>query len=238
MLMVIPAAGRGSRMSADPDAPPKCLRDVDGRSLLDRLVPANSAVVDLCRIVVPPDNADFAKWAAGYDGEVGCELVEAPLEPFGRTVLRAAGDAPEVVVSDSDLVLADGALERFLDFARDNAQGADLTLGLTTEPWDLGPRTIWWSESGGMPWIDRGLADPRARLAGLYCLRAAALSTLRRYTEAGGRSFAEFLSTFPRSGVDGVEVGFAFNCNEPEELAAARARVSTQPASPAGWPTR
>jgi len=229
MLMVIPAAGRGSRMSKDPAAPPKCLRDVDGRSLLDRLVPSSSASVDLCRIVVPPRSVAFAKWAAGYDGSLECELVEAPLEAFGRTVLRAAGDASEIVVSDSDLVLADGALEEFLAFARQNPRGTDLTLGLTTEPWDLGPRTIWWSEARGMPRIGRGLADPQARLAGLYCLRAPALAALRRYCEAGRTSFARFLSSFPKSDVDGVAVGFAFNCNEPHELAAARARVGRQP---------
>lgn len=42
----------------------------------------------------------------------------------------------------------------------------------------------------------------------------------------GGESFAEFLSSLPTSMIDGVQVGFAFDCNSPEELAAARARVS------------
>ncbi|MEO6503818.1 MAG: NTP transferase domain-containing protein [Jatrophihabitantaceae bacterium] len=226
MLMVIPAAGLGSRMSSAPDAPPKCLLDIDGRPILDRLVPTAPTAVELCRIVVPPDSADFAKWEAGYDGAVPCELIEAPLEPFGQTVLRAAGQASEVVVSDSDLVIADGALERFIAYSRSNPRATELTLGLTTEPWDIGPRTIWWSVDEDGLQVDRGLADPQARLAGLYCLRGPALDALRRYSAAGGESFAEFLSSFPRSLIDGVQVGFAFDCNTPEELAAARARVS------------
>lgn len=230
MLMIIPAAGRGSRMNADPDAPPKCLLEVDGRSLLDRLLdrlaPHGPAAVELCRVVVPPDSADFAKWHAGYSGAVPCELVEAPLEPFGQTVLRAVGEATEAVVSDSDLVLAEGALERFLAYATSNVRGTGLTLGLTTEPWDIGPRTIWWSVDEDGAQVDRGLADPQARLAGLYCLRGPALAALRRYSDGGGESFAEFLSSLPTAMIDGVQVGFAFDCNSPEELAAARARVS------------
>ncbi|MDQ1739403.1 MAG: Nucleotidyl transferase [Pseudonocardiales bacterium] len=224
--MIIPAAGRASRMNPDPDAPPKCLLEIDGRLLLDRLLPSTPTAVERCRIVVPPDNADFAKWAAGYDGTLPCELVEAPLEPFGHTVLRAAGDASEVLISDSDLVVADGALERFIASARRNAGGTDLTLALTIEPWDIGPRTIWWSVTEEGARVERGLDHPQARLAGLYCLRGPALSALRRYCAAGGRSFAEFLATFPRSRIDGVDVGFAFDCNDPEQLAAARARVS------------
>jgi hypothetical protein len=221
-------------MNPDPDAPPKCLLEIDGRSLLDRLLPSEPAAVELCRIVVPPDSAYFAKWAAGYTGDVPCELVEAPLEPFGNTVLRAAGDAPEVVVSDSDLVVADGALERFLAIARRNAGETDLTLALTTDPWDIGPRTIWWSATAAGPRVDRGLAHPQARLAGLYCLRGPALAALRRYRSAGGVSFAEFLATFPRSRIDGIDVGFAFDCNDPGQLAAARARITGAHQAPPG----
>ncbi|MGH3660555.1 MAG: NTP transferase domain-containing protein [Micromonosporaceae bacterium] len=221
MMLIIPAAGRGSRMAGEAGSPPKCLLTVGGSTLLSRLVSDLTSGITQVRIVVPPGNPHLAAWRESQPDPAALQLVEAPVEPYGHTILRAIDGAAYAVVVDSDLVTAPGELADFLRHAISNPSRTSLTVGVSRDPWSLGPRTIWWSSGR----IGRDLSQASARMAGVYCLRERVLARLRDFVNTGGTSFAAFLSAHPADDVDAVEFRYAFDLNTPADLDAARRRV-------------
>lgn len=224
--MVVPVAGLASRMGAAVGAAPKCLSAIDGTTILDRLVSAAAATghVRALRLVVPPRQPHLEHWI--HDA-MPHELVEASPEPVGRTLLRAVHDDEDVLTLDGDLVIADGGLQRFVTHVATTADPASLSVALSTDPWSLGERTLWWHiEGDGVPRIRRGGRPGQARLAGIYHLRPAALAALRVYEASGATSFGAFFCAYPGAEMVGIDVGFCYDCNTPDELAQAAARLA------------
>ncbi|GAB3951324.1 hypothetical protein GCM10029976_087540 [Kribbella albertanoniae] len=221
--LIIPCAGRASRMGELAREVPKTLLQV-ARPILARLVEDVIATGVGVRVLTRPDDVQIRAWAQRHGSKVQTQQV--PSAPYGTLILRAAGPDQEVAAVDGDLAMPPGGLTNFLDFASREVPAVDLVIGVTQIPWDLGPTTIWWDPHSSDRPIGRGLPSPAARLAGLYWLRPAALTRLRAYVDAGHTSYSAFLTTFSRSETAAFELGYAYNINTPDDLAAANAHAA------------
>jgi bifunctional UDP-N-acetylglucosamine pyrophosphorylase/glucosamine-1-phosphate N-acetyltransferase len=75
-LLIVPAAGRGSRLGA---SLPKALVPVAGRPMLDHVLAMHGSMVDHVVIVVAPDaRADFAVFAAGRAPSIDLAVQSEP----------------------------------------------------------------------------------------------------------------------------------------------------------------
>ena len=222
-IMIIPAAGTGSRMGLPSDGLTKCLLPVAGRPIIDSLADVALDHALPVRVLRRPDDSHLQRWALAKPGRI--ETIDAPLEPYGTTVLRALRDDTHAVVTDSDLLLPPGELDSFLRHCAGHPGDTGLTVGTTGYPQDQGARTLWWNDAPSGQRIGRGVSDHPTRLTGIYCLRAAAIERLRAFASSGGTSFGVFLSEYPVDDVDCFVFSYGYNINTPDDLAAARDRA-------------
>lgn len=241
--VLIPAAGRATRMGAAPGDPPKCLLDLGGTPILQRLVDS-CLWLPRVRVVVlvPPDQPYVDRWRQRLPDQAPVTIVPAPPEPYGHTILRGLGHAPasEVAVLDSDLVVARSELTAFLQHASSHPS-AGLTVGTSSEPWDLGPRTIWLARDGsGHTRLGRGLSGAASRLIGAYWFRPPAVESLRAGVAAGVLSFGALLRDFADRGgrVDCFGFSFAYDVNTVADLTEARRRIHEHEAEVTGHADR
>jgi NDP-sugar pyrophosphorylase family protein len=224
VTLIIPCAGRASRMGEPARELPKALLPVAGRPMLERLVEDASAADVRARLVTRPDDVHIRAWAQRH--VEATEIRHAPFEPYGTTLLRAAESEREVAAVDGDLVLPSGGLTAFLRFAAHEAPEANLVVGVTRTPRDYGPLTIWWDPQSDDRCIGRDLPSPVSHLAGITWLRPAALERLQEYDNAGHTSYSAFLATFSRDEVAAFELDYVFNVNTPSDLELANTHVA------------
>lgn len=233
--VLIPAAGRATRMGAGPGDPPKCLREVGGAPILQRLVQAALGLPEVRVVVLAPRrDQHLPAWRRSLPPGAPVSVHTAPPEPYGRTILRGLAHAlaGRLAVLDSDLVVPEAELAGFLAYGRQERPGppaCPLTVGISSVPWDLGPRTIWYATTGaGQVRLGRALPGAQSRLVGAYWLRSPAIHSLRSAVAAGTTSFGEFLRGYAASGagVDSYPFSYAYDVNTPADLAAARVHAA------------
>lgn len=135
-VAIILAAGVGSRLRPLTDYQPKCMLDVGGKTLLLRLVGGLASWAD--QIVVVSGHGDSALRAYLKSEALleGITVVHNDLYCETNSMASVAtaqphwGQAAEVVVSNSDVFFAGGALDAFL------AANADMTAAVVPKPWD------------------------------------------------------------------------------------------------------
>lgn len=119
--LVVLAAGVGSRLRPLTDSQPKCLIEVEGHTLLDRLIRAFAATVEQTVVVAGHLSEDVKAHVARSRYGIPVTVVENT--DYGTTnslmsALEAAEEWVEsrnVVFSNSDVVFAPGVIERAAD---------------------------------------------------------------------------------------------------------------------------
>ena len=122
MKAILLAAGIGKRMG--PDAPPKCLLTVQGRSLLQRTLEAlHSVGIDQGVIVVGFKKEEVASHVRGSAGPIRVVLLENPRYSEGAILslwsARAHFD-DDLLIMDSDVLSPPVFLERLVRSAKRN----------------------------------------------------------------------------------------------------------------------
>ncbi len=192
MKAVILAAGRGRRLSGAVVEHPKCLLDLDGRSLLDRMLDALHEVGVHDVTIVVGHLADQIERAVA--GRAGVKTVYNPEYRKGAILslwcAREALDA-DVLIMDADVLFPVRMLERLVRSPHPNCFLMD------TRAADDGEAQMLMARDGRVLDIARGAQpgyDTTGESVGFLKLNAEAASTLR-----------ELLGRTLEQGRDGIE---------------------------------
>jgi bifunctional N-acetylglucosamine-1-phosphate-uridyltransferase/glucosamine-1-phosphate-acetyltransferase GlmU-like protein len=242
-LLIVPAAGRGSRLGS---SDPKALVQVAGMPMLDHLLAMHRATVEHVVVVVAPDAVDaFARFVAARDAPVELAVQQSPTGMLDAIALAAPVVAVRrprrVAVTWCDqIAIADATIRRVYERAISHDAAPLLLPTLMVDcPYihferDTSGRIVHVlqrREGDVMP--DRGETD-----MGLFDLSLAAyLDDLTEFSQAtsphgatGERNFLPFIPWLagrrPVETVPGGSVIETVGVNTPAELAAIEAHLA------------
>ncbi|MFN3651160.1 MAG: NTP transferase domain-containing protein [Armatimonadota bacterium] len=233
MKAIILAAGRGRRLGDSVTEHPKCLLEIGGRTLLDRMLASLSAAgVEEVTVVIGHLGEQIEAAVAGRPG------VRTRLNPdFQKGAILSLWTAREeldgpVLVMDADVLFPDEMLRRLVDSPHGNCFLMD------TRSADDGEAMMLMARDGRVWDITRGLRgdwDTRGESVGFLKLDADGARALRRLLEeaiARGEDGGEHEELYPalmRECVIGFETADDFPWLEidfPEDVERARELVA------------